>query len=470
MKDEDGATTVDSSGAPSEGPDWSPGAPGLGLHSVSGAAAGAGASSTAGAGPAPAAPLKVGVLVDLLWSPAAGGHVKTWERLALAAVGLEGELDLTVHFLGAAASTHVLAPNVRYQIHRPVLSTARLPVVASQIPDHTDVALYNRKLAARLRGYDVIHTTDGTFAAARTAARVARRYAIPLCTSVHTTTPYYTRVFTAAVVERLAGKGRLRRLLLDRLDLAGRAEARMQRLLDAHQRASAFVLASRADDRARLAAALGPDRVGLLRRGIDHRLFDPRRRDRRWLEAELGVPAGRQVVITVGRLDRIKNVRLLAEAVGLLAARGRPIHLVCPGKGNDRQAVTALLGDRVTCPGVLDPDRLARVYASADLCAQPAVVEELSNAVLEASSSGLPLLVGDGSGSGRFVVDGQTGLTVRGGSPGDWADAIDALLGDPARLGAMGRAARAWSMANVPTWRQVLMEDLVPVWRRARRG
>jgi len=460
MDEGDGATTVGSSGAESS--------PGLGLHSVPGAAPD-GVSDPAGARAA-AAPLKVGVLVDLFWSPAAGGHVKTWERLALAATALGAELDLTVHFLGAAASTHVLAPNVRYEIHRPVLSTARFPIVSSHIPDHTDVALYNRGLAARLRGYDVIHATDGTFAAARTAARVARRHAIPLVTSVHTTTPYYTRVFTTAIIERLAGKGGLGRLLLGRLDLAGRAEARMQRRLDAHHRASAFVLASRADDRARLAAALGPERVGLLRRGIERRLFDPRRRDRRWLEVELGVPAGRQVVISVGRLDQIKNVRLLAEAVRLLAARGRPVHLLCPGKGNDRAVVTALLGDRVTCPGVLDPDRLARAYASADLCVQPAVVEELSNAVLEASSSGLPLLVGDSSGSARFVVDGETGFIVRGGSPSDWADAMDALLGDPARLGAMGRAARAWSVANVPTWRQVLVEDLLPVWRRARQG
>ena len=49
----------------------------------------------------------------------------------------------------------------------------------------------------------------------------------------------------------------------------------MQRLLDAHHRRCAFVLASRADDRARLAALLGAGRVGLLRRGIERELFDP---------------------------------------------------------------------------------------------------------------------------------------------------------------------------------------------------
>ena len=134
-----------------------------------------------------------------------------------------------------------------------------------------------------MRGYDVIHTTDGTFAAARTAARVSRWHGIPLTNSVHTTTPYYTRVFTAVTVERLTGTGPLSRVLLDRFGVARAAESRMQRMLDEHYRRCAFVLASRADDRARLAALLGPARVGLLRRGIQRDVFDPGQRDRRWL-------------------------------------------------------------------------------------------------------------------------------------------------------------------------------------------
>jgi len=42
-------------------------------------------------------PLSIGVLVDLGWNPEAGGHVKSWERLAEAAADLPEQLDLTVH-------------------------------------------------------------------------------------------------------------------------------------------------------------------------------------------------------------------------------------------------------------------------------------------------------------------------------------------------------------------------------------
>ncbi len=410
--------------------------------------------------------LKIGVLVDLYWSSTAGGHVKTWERLAAATAASGEPIDLTVHFLGTEEGTHDLAPHVRYRIHRPRFSSARLSFLG-QVPGHTDLAAKNPRLATHLEGYDVIHTTDGTFAAARTAERVASRHGIPIVNSVHTTTPYYARVFTTATVERLLGTGRVARTLLERWDVAGRSEARMQRLLDSHQRACAFVLASRTDDQLRLSQLLGPDRVGLLRRGIDHQLFDPQRRDRQWLEETFGVPRDRQVVISVGRLDRIKNVLVLARALRQLADRGLPVHLVCPGKGTDEPALRELLGERVTCPGVLDPPTLARVYASADLCAQPSTVEELSNAVLEASASGLPLLVGKSSGSERFVIAGETGVVVDGTAPADWAEALESLLGDPARLASMGHAARAWSLQHVPDWHRVLVEDLLPIWRRA---
>ncbi len=413
------------------------------------------------------APLRVGVLVDLYWSPTAGGHVKTWERLAAAARDAGEPIDLTVHFLGGRNQTVPLAPHVRYRIHPPRFSSARLPFLG-EIPDHTDLAPHNPRLAAELRAYDVIHTTDGTFASARTAARVSRRHAVRLTSSVHTSTPIYTRVFTAATVRRLTG--RLSRLLGDGWAIGRAAEAHMQRMLDAHHRRCAFVLASRLDDRARLERLLGPRRVGLLRRGIDRELFHPGQRDRGWLSAEFGIPAERQVVISVGRLDAIKNVVLLAQAVRRLVEAGRDLQLVCAGKGPHREDLQAILGDRATCPGVVDPRRLARLYAAADLCAQPAIIEELSNAVLEAASSGLPVVVAEGSGSEQSVVDGTTGIVCRRATPEAWAEALDRLLRDPARAAAMGRDAHRWSLAHTPTWRQVLVDDLLPAWRGAGRA
>jgi glycosyltransferase involved in cell wall biosynthesis len=173
------------------------------------------------------------------------------------------------------------------------------------------------------------------------------------------------------------------------------------------------------------------------------------------------------VVLCVGRLDAIKNVLVLARAVRQLVDEGVDLHLICAGQGPDRDAVTALLGERVTCTGVLAPDTLGRVYASADVSAQPALIEELSNAVMEATSSGLPVVVAAGSGSERFVVEGKTGLVAREATPQAWAKALSELLRDPQRAAAMGRDAHAWSLTNAPSWHEVFANDLLPAWRAA---
>ena len=65
------------------------------------------------------------------------------------------------------------------------------------------------------------------------------------------------------------------------------------------------------------------------------------------------------------------------------------------------------------------------------------------------------------------MIDGETGLVVRGSTVEGWAAALGALLDDPVRLERMSRAARAWSLEHVPTWHRVLLEDLLPIWRRA---
>ena len=415
-------------------------------------------------------PVHVGVLVDLVRAPQAGGHVRVWERIAEAATDLRQDLHLTVHFAGASDRAQALSENVQLLEHRPVFSTERLPFLP-YVPGHSDLAPYHRRLAAHLGAHDVLHTTDGYFAFARTATRIADRRGIPLVNSVHTDTPSYTRVVTAATLERLVGRGWVARALTGGLRLPLRAERWMQRALEQHHRRCAFALVSRPDQAEAVGRLLAPDRVGVLRRGVDRQRFHPRPPDREALAAALGVPPEPLLVMFAGRLDRTKNVMTLIEAVHTLVEEGRPLHLLCAGDGVDRAAIAERLGPHVTCAGFLPPAQLALAYTSADLFAQPSTMEECSNVVLEALSSGLPVLVAAGSGgSGRLFPAGEGGLVVDGGEPGAWAQILRVLAGDRQRREGMGQAARAFAERSIPSWRDVLVEDLLPVWRRAAAG
>jgi glycosyltransferase involved in cell wall biosynthesis len=409
-------------------------------------------------------PIKVAVLVHLPRTVESGGHVKCWERLAAAAKDFDGLLDLSVFFCGGKEGATV-ARNVRFVIEKPIVGTARIPVLRFLV-DHTDLAPYNPRLARALASTEVLHTADGFSTFARTALRVARRRGLPLVNSVHTDVAGCARVYTRRIIDRVAPSWTA--AMLDRrLGLPDRVARGLAGQLARHQEAADFVLVSRPGDIGALAAVKPRNRIGFLRRGVDGRQFDPAKRDRAWLAAEYGVPEDRLVVLFVGRVDDSKNVALLAEAAERAIGVGRQVHVVFAGPGAERAAMTARLGGHANCTGAVEPERLARIYASADLFASASEIEEHANVVQEAQMSGLPALVAAAGGMGRAIRPGETGLVLDGRDAGAWAAAVSDLAADPERRAAMGRAARAHALRAYPSWSEVLAEDLLPVWRAA---
>ncbi len=409
--------------------------------------------------------IKVGVLVDLPHTSQAGGHIRAWERIAEAARHFPDQIDLTVHFSGPERDIRPVADNVRFAIEPPVFSTARLPFL-SHVPDHTDLARRHRRLEKTLAGYDVIHTTDAYFAYARSAIHVTKALGIPVVNSVHTNTPEYARIFTAQTIERLIGRNRLSRLLIDDLGIARGVEARMNKRLDDHQRHCSAVLVSR-PDQLRPALERTGGRAALLQRGLDLDFFSPAQENRALVDAAFRIPPDRVLILYAGRVNRGKNVMLLVDAMQELLDRGLPVHLICAGQGDDRAVVQEALGDNASCPGYLDPEALARLYASADIFAFPSKVEECANVVLEALASGLPVLVTREAGMGRFVSEGRTGFILPGDRTEAWIKTIEMLAYDHDRRAAMGLAARDYAERKIPSWKDILTGTLLPLWRRA---
>lgn len=405
---------------------------------------------------------RIAVLVDLERTAQAGGHVKTWERLAEAAARADHGIDLTVHVQGEDR-IETVSPHVRFMSHQPAFSTRRLPFL-SGISDHTNLAPFHARLAGALRATDVIHTTDAYFAFARTATRVARWRGVPLVTSLHTETPALTRVYTEKVIHRVFGEGRFARLLIDRLRLPQRQSAKMDRRLTRHARAAAMVWVGEGADLDAARARFGP-RVATLRRGIDRTRFSPARRDRVALAREFGIAGDSFVLFCCGRIEAGKSPLILARAARALIEQGRDVHLLMAGEGNEAAAVRALLGDRVHLPGNLPQDRLAVLYASCDLFVFPSAVEIAPNVVIEAQSCGLPVIVAP-QGGGKFVREnGRDGIVIADREPEAWARAIAAAMDEPERRARLAQGGIE-AAARYPTWDDVLARDLVPIWRR----
>lgn len=421
-----------------------------------------GHAATEGAAVVARRPLKVGVLVDLTLSAEAGGHVKCWQRIAEAAVDFADRLDLTVHFAGKRRQCVELSPTVRYALLPPVLSTALL---VRDMPDHTDIAPWHPRLARVLGDYDVIHTTDAFFCYARTATRFGRRHGTPIVTSIHTNTPEYARITMAQWLQRRLGNGVAYRTANEFLALPDRVSAVLERRLVDHLARVTSAMGSYGGE---IDARYRDRHSGVsLRRGLDRAVFNPGRRDRRWLETRFQLPPGHFIAMYAGKLNAGKNVPALASIIGRVRQAGAAIHLFCAGSGPERSVLEAALGPALTCSGTLDQDTLARAYASADLFLFPSMIDESGNAAVEALACGLPALVAAGSGVASRMADCAGLRVLPGDRPDLWAASIAELAAAPAQLAAMRMTAHSYTDAHVPDWGGILAEDLLPVWQAA---
>lgn len=419
--------------------------------------------------------LSVGVLVTLERGIGAGGHVKCWERFAEAAAALDSEgeggwppLDLTLYTLGRTPHREVLSPRVRVVSLTPALGTRLFPFLA-QGAGHTDLAPRHPRLARLLKAHHVLHATD-TFSFSQTARGLARKPGGPaLVASLHTDLPAFTRVYAREIIGRITGQGLVGRLVMDDLAipaLLGRnAETKVRRFLAGCDR----VLVSKSADRDLAASVLPATRISSLRRGIDLRRFHPDRRNRKALARRMGIPDDRPLLLFVGRVDDSKRVMTLARAARLLLDMGHPLHVLVIGSGGRHKDVVRLLGPNVTAPGGVPQTQLPVFYASADLFVFPSESDVSPNVVLEARACGLPVVVSARDGGAQFVrKSGEDGVLVDDPDPGAWARALAPLVADDARCVAMGLVARDLVETHSPSWTDVLLQDLMPVWTAAR--
>jgi glycosyltransferase involved in cell wall biosynthesis len=88
-------------------------------------------------------------------------------------------------------------------------------------------------------------------------------------------------------------------------------------------------------------------------------------------------------------------------------------------------------------------EALAEAYASADVFVFPSRTDTFGNAVLEAMSSGLPVVASAEGGPAEQLRDGVDGWIVDGTSVEAWRAALARLAADPVGRRVAGRAARA---------------------------
>lgn len=152
-----------------------------------------------------------------------------------------------------------------------------------------------------------------------------------------------------------------------------------------------------------------------------------------------GTPPER-IVLCCGRIERQKGTDVLLDAWERLPPHD--FRLVLAGSGKWEKALRRDAPANVTFAGTVARDAMPALYRSAQIYVQPSRFEGMSNAILEALASGLPIVSTDIPGNDGVIANDVNGLVV----PVDDASALTAalarLIADPQLRADMGRASR----------------------------
>jgi glycogen synthase len=207
------------------------------------------------------------------------------------------------------------------------------------------------------------------------------------------------------------------------------------------------------------------EKIRVCYHGVDSEFFDPSRIDRAKLEKlreRYGLDDDDIVILFIGRLEPVKGVIQLLQAIPKVLQKHPRVKLLIIGKGSledlvrseaERSEFLTLVTD------FIDPEAKAYHYALADLCVFPSLYEPFGIVALEAAAMGKAAVVGASGVSGlREIVENPgtkkpTGVHTNPRDPGDIAWGINLALEDPDRLKAWGKNARERVKKNF-TWRR----------------
>lgn len=166
--------------------------------------------------------------------------------------------------------------------------------------------------------------------------------------------------------------------------------------------------------------------------------------ERQRVRAELGLREDDRLILAVGNLYPVKGHRTLIEAAARLGPGAGSWTIAIAGRGDERPELERMIAGhqlegRVRLLGLRTD--VADLLAAADLFVMPSLSEGLPLALLEAMSSGLPVVASAVGGIPGVVRADQTGVLVPAADPASLAQAIGRLLGDAQLRSRLGAAA-----------------------------
>jgi glycosyltransferase involved in cell wall biosynthesis len=269
------------------------------------------------------------------------------------------------------------------------------------------------------------------------AASAARRLGIPTCSDFHTNFHSYSRHYGMSVFAGIVAS--YLRSLHNRTDCTLVPTSEMQSNLE----------------------SLGFERVKVVGRGVDNRLFNPARRSEQ-LRAAWGCRGGETVALYVGRIAPEKNLGLFIRAALAMRAADAGVRVVLVGDGPQAAELRARHPDFVFA-GMRTGGGLAEHYASADVFLFPSTTETFGNVTLEAMASGLAVVAYDYAAARQYLRHEASALLPPLNDGAAFVRMAERLAGDRDLVSRLGSGAR--QAAETASWSRAF-DDLERVLRK----
>jgi len=154
---------------------------------------------------------------------------------------------------------------------------------------------------------------------------------------------------------------------------------------------------------------------------------------------------------TVGRLEPVKDQLTLVRAFALAVKQSNSdkLRLLLVGDGSRREETVRLVKEEgienfVYMAG--SRDDIPELMGEMDVFVLPSLAEGISNTILEAMASGLPVIATDVGGNAELIEEGVTGYLLPAESSAAMAEPIVRYLQQPGLIEQHGRAARTHAL------------------------
>jgi sugar transferase (PEP-CTERM/EpsH1 system associated) len=204
------------------------------------------------------------------------------------------------------------------------------------------------------------------------------------------------------------------------------------------------VLSVSKNHRDRLSKTVGfPEHMILdLPNGVDSHRFHHRKMD---ICTDLPEKNNNIIIGTVGRLEPVKNQELLIRSFAELLQRFRHIKLWIAGGGALKEQLENLADELGAASDILflgKRDDIPQILNRIDIFVLPSLSEGMSNTILEAMSSGLPVIACRVGGNPELIRDGVTGFLTPSRDQNALSRAVAFLVENEEVRGMMGESAR----------------------------